>query len=144
MDANGADLPMNVYNNTAFENGGSNYHFFYETVAYVLKNNVSFPASKVSIGPSTLHTFNSWNLSVTVSEADFVSLDFSGASGPRNADGSLPTIGFLRLVAGSDLIDKGTDVGIAKTGSAPDLGAFEYDTSAVAPAAPTDLRTVDS
>jgi hypothetical protein len=29
-------------------------------------------------------------------------------------------------VAGSDLIDKGVDVGLPYTGSAPDLGAFEF------------------
>ena len=45
----------------------------------------------------------------TITNADFVSLDYSGAPGPRNADGSLPTINFLRLAAGSDLIDKGIE-----------------------------------
>ena len=32
----------------------------------------------------------------------------------------------MKLVAGSDLIDKGIDVGLPFNGSAPDLGAFEY------------------
>jgi hypothetical protein len=45
---------------------------------------------------------------------------------PREPDGSLPANGFARLVAGSDLIDKGVDVGLPYTGSAPDLGAFEF------------------
>ncbi|MBB3096152.1 hypothetical protein FHR83_003822 [Actinoplanes campanulatus] len=31
----------------------------------------------------------------------------------------------LRLASTSTLIDKGTNVGIAYTGAAPDLGAFE-------------------
>jgi hypothetical protein len=31
------------------------------------------------------------------------------------------------LVAGSDLIDKGVDVGIPYNGAAPDLGAYEYE-----------------
>ena len=43
----------------------------------------------------------------------------------RQADGSLPVLPFLRLAAGSDLIDKGTDLGFAFNGRAPDLGAFE-------------------
>jgi len=30
------------------------------------------------------------------------------------------------ISARSTLIDKGTDVGLSYTGSAPDLGAFEY------------------
>jgi hypothetical protein len=44
---------------------------------------------------------------------------------PRQADGSLPVNDFARLVAGSDLVDKGVGVGLPFTGSAPDLGAFE-------------------
>jgi len=47
-------------------------------------------------------------------------------SAPRQADGSLPDNGFARLVAGSDLIDAGVDVGLPYCSSAPDLGAFEY------------------
>ncbi len=47
------------------------------------------------------------------------------AKAPRQADGSLPANGFARLVAGSDLIDQGVDVGIPYLGAAPDLGAFE-------------------
>ncbi|MBN1309005.1 MAG: hypothetical protein JXA18_13865, partial [Chitinispirillaceae bacterium] len=46
--------------------------------------------------------------------------------GPRKADGSLPDVKFMHLSANSKLIDKGKDVGLPFTGSAPDLGAFEY------------------
>jgi hypothetical protein len=127
FDANSANLPMNVFNNTAYDNGGANFHFFNGTVAYVLKNNLSFAPGVISIGPSTLATFNSWNLSVTVNSADFTTLDFTANLGARNADGSLPVSDFLKLASGSDLIDKGTDVGIAYTGIAPDLGAYEHD-----------------
>ena len=144
FDDNSADLPMSVFNNTGYENGGSNFSF-YSPVAFVLKNNLSLPNSLVYISATqVVQSNNSWNLPVTVSAADFMSLDFSGATGPRNADGSLPTINFLKLAAGSDLIDKGVDVGIAYSGSAPDLGAYEYaattspaDTQA--PTAPTSL-----
>jgi hypothetical protein len=47
------------------------------------------------------------------------------AVGPRQADGSLPLIDFLRLAPGSHLIDAGVDVGLPYYGSAPDVGAFE-------------------
>src|SRR4029077_20715569 len=47
------------------------------------------------------------------------------AVAPRKADGSLPDIDFMRLVAGSHLIDAGVDVGLPFNGSAPDLGYFE-------------------
>ncbi len=98
--------------------------------------------------------FNSWDSStgVTVSAADFVNTtlspptscpaaysaggkvcvlptdttSFAGMASARQADGSLPVLTFLHLAAGSDLIDKGTDVGLPYVGKAPDLGAFEY------------------
>jgi hypothetical protein len=69
---------------------------------------------------------NCWTLPVTVDASDFVSLDASQLTLPRKADGSLPDVTFMHLVAGSDLIDVGMDVGLTYTGSAPDLGAFEY------------------
>jgi Right handed beta helix region len=47
------------------------------------------------------------------------------AVAPRRADGGLPDIDFMRLVAGSHLIDAGVDVGLPYNGSAPDLGYFE-------------------
>jgi hypothetical protein len=74
--------------------------------------------------------FNSWSLSVTVSTDDFVSVSESGVEGPRQADGSLPNIDFLKLRQGSDLIDAGQDVGIAFAGRAPDLGAHEFGLAA--------------
>jgi hypothetical protein len=98
--------------------------------------------------------YNSWDssLGVTVTNADFQSVafappascpaafsaggtvcvpptdttSFAGMAGARQADGSLPVLPFLRLAAGSKLIDKGKDVGLPFLGAAPDLGAFEY------------------
>jgi hypothetical protein len=68
---------------------------------------------------------NSWNLSVTADASDFVSLSEDLAKAPRQADGSLPDNDFAKLVSGSDLIDKGVNVGLPYLGGAPDLGAFE-------------------
>jgi MYXO-CTERM domain-containing protein len=54
---------------------------------------------------------------------------FSGMASARNADGSLPVLPFLRLSttapAGANAVDKGTNVGLPFSGSAPDLGCFE-------------------
>lgn len=60
------------------------------------------------------------------------------AVGPRQADGSLPAIDFLRLAAGSHLIDSGVDVGLSFNGLAPDLGWFE--SGVPAPALPGDYN----
>ncbi|WP_430934274.1 T9SS type A sorting domain-containing protein [Saccharicrinis sp. 156] len=55
-------------------------------------------------------------------------------SAPRKADGSLPDIGdAFKLSSTSDLIDKGVYVGIPYSGSAPDLGPFEYNPNIVFP-----------
>jgi len=68
---------------------------------------------------------NSWNLSVTADAADFVSMAEDLAKAPRQANDSLPNNDFAKLVAGSDLIDKGVNVGLSYKGTAPDLGAIE-------------------
>ncbi len=70
--------------------------------------------------------YNFFTLPVTVSSNDFMSLDESLLTLPRQADGSLPYIAFAQLVSSSDLVNAGTNVGYAYVGSAPDLGAFEY------------------
>ena len=60
-----------------------------------------------------------------------------GILGPRNADGSLPNVGFLKLKKGSRAIDKGEDLGFPFVGKAPDLGAFEYGMSSSSVAGPS-------
>ena len=62
--------------------------------------------------------------SMTVTGEDLSKL--AGMLGPRNADGSLPNVDFLRLKKGSRAIDQGEDIGFPFVGDAPDLGAFEY------------------
>jgi hypothetical protein len=69
--------------------------------------------------------YNSWNIGVTVSDSQFQSSSTSGWDAPRQSDGSLPVLPYLRLAATSTLIDKGANVGLPYSGSAPDLGAFE-------------------
>jgi len=74
---------------------------------------------------NVIHDHNSFDLPVTVSDADFLSVNSAGADGPRNADGSLPNLKFLHLKSTSGLIDAGVNVGLPYNGKAPDLGAFE-------------------
>jgi hypothetical protein len=75
------------------------------------------------------HTRN--NPDYRVTDDDFISLDSAQLRWPRKADGSLPDINFLRPKQSSDLVDRGIDVGLAYTGSAPDIGALEYGTISV-------------
>jgi hypothetical protein len=91
-----------------------------------LRNNVGYGSSTIIANfTGTDAAFNSWTTGVTISDADFLSIDFAGMDGPRLPDGKLPNLPFLKLQTGSDLIDKGQDVGFPFAGTAPDLGAFE-------------------
>ena len=126
-----------VVNCLAFSPGSSGYNYFFEGSLNsgkqnIFENNAGIPRSgtsgNISFDNNPLEVNNSWNLAVTVNSADFGDITEAAAGAPRQPDGSLPT-GFARLVAGSDLIEKGsTNAPYCSTpcGSAPDLGAFEY------------------
>jgi hypothetical protein len=124
---------IDFLNNTAFRNA-TNFDMLADVGAssHRLRNNIAMtPGTAIARLTGGTDTFNSWSLSVTVSAADFMSVAEAEATAPRQADGSLPNVGFMRLAAGSDLIDKGENVGLPFSGTAPDLGAFE--TGLVAP-----------
>ncbi len=90
---------------------------------HFLRNNVSLdgPTSIANADAAS----NSWDSGPSASSGDFVSLDVSHATAPRNPDGTLPESDLFRLAPASALIDAGADVGLPYSGSAPDLGAFE-------------------
>jgi hypothetical protein len=102
-----------------------------------MRNNVGFPNRNTNMGGVDTQ-FNTWDLTLTPAAKDFlsiadpsvsgtgVSIESSGALGPRAADGGMPNVDFLKLAAGSQMIDKGTDVGLPFVGAAPDLGAYEH------------------
>lgn len=124
-----------VYNNTAYGNlEGFRIFDTEDTDAHeyrrIYRNNVAYNNNSnaaVSSGAVYTHSNNSWDTGVTVSAADFVTVDTTGIGGARQADGSLPDLNFFKLVEGSDLIDAGIDVGLTYTGTAPDLGYDEYE-----------------
>ena len=132
------------YNNTSYSNGtqynmlastfdssgnvASNGVTLTGTKVHIMRNNIGFPNKNSYIDGYGVDTAdNTWDLSITEASADFVSTSDTGCDGPREADGSIPTAcTFLKLKAGSPLIDKGKDVGLPFVGSSPDLGAYEY------------------
>jgi Right handed beta helix region len=89
-----------------------------------MRNNIGFPNSNRNM-EGVDSSFNTWDLGLTPSSSDFESLSDSGFRGPRNADGSLPNLSFLKLRAGSQMIDRGENVGLPYSGAAPDLGAYQ-------------------
>ena len=70
---------------------------------------------------------NTFTLPVRVTAEDFLSLDETQLTRPRQSNGDLPAITLLHLAPGSDLIDRGVDAGLPYHGRAPDLGAFEAE-----------------
>ncbi|UCD36736.1 MAG: right-handed parallel beta-helix repeat-containing protein [Fidelibacterota bacterium] len=140
IDVNGNQTGVEVFNSTCYRNQGRNFYFDEDTSSHVLRNNLSYDAH-VNIYPNIDDAYNSWN-GFAVTAADFVSLDTTGVSGPREADGRLPQLDFLHLAVGSSLIDAGIDVGQPFEGPAPDLGYVEYSspTAIAADTPPAPLR----
>jgi len=115
-----------IYNCTSFRNKANNFNFTDNLVQgnHSISNCISFQGN-VAITNGTLHN-NSWQ-GFTISASDFLSTDTTGINTARNTDGTLQKINFLRLSSISSMINAGVDVGIPFTGTAPDLGAFEFD-----------------
>ncbi|WP_179009000.1 right-handed parallel beta-helix repeat-containing protein [Winogradskyella forsetii] len=130
FDHNSNRGDIEIYNCAAYDNGRNisfssnniaNFLLIKNTVSFAGNNNDGYSASTVDI------TNNGWQNGLVTNSSDFVALDLDLLAASRNDDGSLPDIDFLHLVAGSDLIDAGTDVGLPFNGSAPDIGAFEFE-----------------
>lgn len=139
-----------VYNNTSYGNQEGMFGYVFTSancnVGHLVRNNISVNDSNTYAGgTNTVHDHNTWDASpaVTANASDFVTTSFTANLGARQSDGSLPVSDFLKLASGSDLIDKGVDVGLSFNGSAPDMGAYEFAVAdSTAPAAPTNLRVV--
>ncbi|MDO7850277.1 T9SS type A sorting domain-containing protein [Hymenobacter convexus] len=146
---------LTFVDNTAYRNGGgsssANYNMLNRSNAslatntdvpgygHIVQNNISYSPAVVgadltNCDPTTStvdhNTFAPNSVGVTVSSSDFLSIDTTLLRSPRQADGSLPIIQTLRLAPGSALIDAGTTANyptsFTYTGSAPDVGAYEY------------------
>jgi parallel beta-helix repeat protein len=131
FNQNAANVKFYFYNNIAYKNP-EGFVFFAYDLPHIMRNNVSFSNSKDWNGTFTraIRDHNSYNSSwqptgPTVTTSDFISLDTAGISGPRQSNGNLPKINFMRLAPGSDLIDAGANVGTPFSGNAPDIGAVE-------------------
>lgn len=132
--ANHHPVANQFYNNTSISNGIGFNALGIDTANAaiplgILRNNLAFENTPVANVAGADVAYNSWNLPVTVSAADFQSVSTDGWDAPRLPDGSLPVLPALHLVSGSDLIDKGVNLGLPYSGAAPDLGAFEGSTT---------------
>lgn len=128
FDENNNLAGQTLYNCTSFRNKNNNYAFYNDPLIsgqHTIKNCISFQSGKDDVIKNATQEKNSWQ-GFTVVSNDFISLDTSGISAPRDVYGYLPSNTFLKLAQSSSLIDAGVDVGIKYSGIAPDLGAFEF------------------
>jgi hypothetical protein len=128
FDQNNNNGTMTIYNCTSYNNG---YNYGFSNSSYgtlIIKNCASLATAKANTlaCKSVTQAYNTWNSGFSCATTDFVSLDYSVMLNPRQADGSLPEVTLLHLKSTSTMIDKGTNVGYAFSGTAPDLGAYEY------------------
>ena len=147
FNQNNLNSRVRVYNCTAFFNERGGIDFSQNNTANELRNNISYNNEQVQlyISAESVSSNNSYagtgglagpgagngGWTNNVSDADFVDVVQGNAhvqlSAARGPNGELPSISFLHLASGSDMIDTGTNVGIPFTGSAPDRGAFEFN-----------------
>ncbi len=130
FDHNSNRGDVEIYNCISYKNG-RNINFGSSNIAssLTIKNTASFSGDNSdSYKATTLDiTNNGWQNGITTNASDFSSVDINLLASSRDSEGNLPTIDFLNLVSGSDLIDAGVDVGLSFKGSAPDIGAFEKE-----------------
>ncbi|HSD06596.1 Ig-like domain-containing protein [Flavobacterium sp.] len=127
FDHNSNRGEVTIYNCSAYSNG-KNYSFSSTNplAKLTIKNSNTLGAYGAILATTVDATNNSWQNGIVVSEKDFKSIDYSELLAARKPDGSLPDVNFFHLISTSSMIDKGINVGLPYTGTAPDLGAFEY------------------
>ncbi len=135
FDQNNNNGTMTLYNCTSYNN---KYNYGFSNSSYgtlIIRNCASLSGtSSNSFNCKTVtNQFNTWNTGFSCTTSDFKSLDVTQMLLPRKSDGSLPDITLLHLVSTSSMINKGTTVDLPSyviySGSAPDLGAYEYSVS---------------
>ena len=122
-------------NNTAYRNGADfnllgrllDNRTDVSGVGHKLINNLSYGSRReltaIEVSKCKLAR-NSFTLGLKLSDKDFLNLDEAELVQPRQPDGSLPVIQFLRPAAGSVLMDAGVNHGLPFKGTRPDIGAF--------------------
>lgn len=129
FDQNNNAGSMTLYNCSGYNNG-VNFGFSNISGSSVLvRNCVSYTHARGSDYfqcPTTDVAYCSWNVSgVSVNASDFESLDVAQLTATRADDDTYNRITFMQPVSTSDLLDKGAQVGLPFSGTAPDLGWIE-------------------
>lgn len=127
-------------NNTSYRNG-TDYNFLCSTnnassagdcpgYDHVIHNNLGYKGGSggldvANLGADNVTNFNHFTLPVSIRTNDFITLNESLLTAPRQPNGDLPYVNFARLTNTSDCLNVGTNVGLSFYDLAPELGAFE-------------------
>lgn len=115
---NEANCLILVQNCTAVENGEYGlWSGSWNTTPTTYKNNISYKEAD-RIGSFDIKSNNSWQ-GVKVVDADFESWDADQLLAPRNVDGSLPTLTFLKPLTGTPIDGLGYQQGVVITPPPP-------------------------
>ena len=128
FDQNLTDVKMEFYNNTSYKCAVGFFMYTQTPSPMIAKNNLAFSCTtdQKFVSGVTTQSNNTWNGNAATTSS-FASLSNTGVDGRRQSNGDLPNLQFLHLAAGSNLIDAGVKVlSLLFSGSAPDIGAFEY------------------
>ena len=127
---------MEFYNNIAYKNDNDGWSFgtgWSVGIAHIFKNNWSWNNNQKITGNDFVYdglytniSNNSWDNIASVNNTDFINVSSVGVDGPRQTNGNLPFLNYLKLSQSSDLINAGLNVGLIYYSLAPDLGAFEF------------------
>ena len=145
FDQNNNAGVMTIVNCTAYKNQinygfGNSYAYTLNLYNCISLNPTGGNSSHLKTSSSgTVHqSHNTWLNGFSVSADNFESLDESLVTAPRNADGTLPATLLMHLKStATNLIDRGTAAAysfdnsdilsyISYSGSAPDLGCYEF------------------
>ncbi len=121
---------VTLYNCAATSNG-TNISFGSTNPVNLLtiKNTVVVGTTPTNLNATTKNiSHNSWDSGVTANSADYENFNnfYEQMSAQRKSDGSLPDLTMWKLLATSDLINAGADVGLEFSGNAPDIGPYEF------------------
>lgn len=128
FDQNNNNGSMTLYNCTG---NGNNPDFGFSNNSYgtlLIRNCASLSSLKSNqlAAKTVTQSNNTWLSGFSCAASDFESIDHTQLLNSRQANGALPEINYLYLSSASNLINRGVDVGLAFTGTSPDLGAFEF------------------
>jgi parallel beta-helix repeat protein len=147
LSQNSADATMELYNNFVYGNLDEGAWLSQYDHATIVRNNIVYDNGgdyEIALNAQAIHDHNDWDNipSVTLTDADFVSLDTMQLSRSRKPDGSLPDIQFGRLVQGSDLLTQGViglESNIVQSTITPRISYAAADTTGIIPSKAGDI-----